>query len=75
MQSQGNVGWNVQNDFNFDSYLMHEIELTLFKYFNDASGFLLSKALESLHILENLCDYGVYVHPHRDDDFDLLFYE
>lgn len=63
----------MENDFNFDSYLKHEIELTLLEYFNDFSG--LGK-LQRLHMAENLSDYELNARPHylpsRRDDSDLL---
>jgi hypothetical protein len=64
MQSQGSLGRNVENDFNFDSYLMHEIELTLFKYFNDAPGFSSLKSFpKSSHTGKSLRLWS-FVHPH-----------
>lgn len=60
-------GWNVGDDFNFDSYLMREIELTLFKYFNASPGFLNEKSSvpeKRLAMMENLDVIMSFMHIH-----------
>lgn len=63
-------GRNVRDDFNFDSYLMREIELTLLKYFNASSGlFLGEKLIPEKRLTMNgksrRRDYELHAHIHQ----------